>query len=352
MYLYDNELYQQDIAYISGLSICWECLRNATVLISGATGLVGSFLVDVLMHKNRTEQLSCTVLITGRNTEKARSRFSRYWEDKQFHFFCCNLMGDLPCWEGAVDYVIHAASNTHPVAYATDPIGTVTTNIIGTKNLLDFAVEHQTRRVVFLSSVEIYGENRGDTEFFAESYCGYLDCNTLRAGYPESKRAGEALCQAYIRQKNADVVIPRLSRVYGPTLLKDDSKAMSQFIRNALAGEDIVLKSEGTQFFSYSYMADAVSGILFCLMYGQCGEAYNVADPSSNIRLKDLAQTIAASVGKSVIFELPDAVESAGYSKATVAVMDSTKLKKLGWHAEYDIRQGIQRTIAIMKDTR
>ena len=350
MYLYDNELYQHDIAYVSGLPVCWENFRNATVLISGATGLIGSFLVDVLMYKNKTEQLACTVLVTGRNTEKAQKRFGRYWDNRWFRFFACDIMQDLPCWDGVVDYVIHAASNTHPVAYATDPIGTVTANIIGTKNLLDFAAAHQTRRVAFLSSVEVYGENRGDVERFTESYCGYLDCNTLRAGYPESKRAGESLCQAYIRQKQVDVVIPRLSRVYGPTLLRDDSKAMSQFIRNALAGEDIVLKSAGTQYFSYSYMADAVSGILYCLMYGQCGEAYNVADPASDIRLKDLAQIIAASVGKNVIFDLPDAVESAGFSRATVAVMDCEKLKKLGWHAEFDIHRGLQRTIAILKD--
>ena len=256
----------------------WSMLQDRSLLISGATGMIGSFLVDLIGFKNLRDGLNCTLYALGRSEQKAQSRFSAFWEQPWFRFVCCDINAGIPLETACVDYVLHAASNTHPVAYATDPIGTVTTNIIGTYNLLEFAASHQTRRFLFASTVEVYGENRGDQAYFTEDYCGYIDCNTLRAGYPESKRAGEALCQAYIRQKNLDVVIPRLSRVYGPTMLMSDTKALSQFIRNSLAGENIVLKSAGTQFFSYSYVADAVSGILYCLCKGACGEAYNIAD--------------------------------------------------------------------------
>ena len=157
------------------------------------------------------------------------------------------------------------------MAYASDPVGTVATNIIGTNNLLKFAAETGCERFVFLSSVEIYGENRGDTEYFTEDYLGYIDCNTLRAGYPESKRCGEALCQAYIRKENMDIVIPRLARSYGPTMLRSDTKAISQFIGNGVRKENIVLKSAGTQLYSYTYVSDAVSGVLYCLLRGECG---------------------------------------------------------------------------------
>ena len=133
--------------------------------------------------------------------------------------------------------------------------------------MLEFAYSHHALRCVFASSNEIYGENRGDIEKFPESYCGYINCNTLRAGYPESKRCGEALCQAYIQQKGLDIVIPRLTRSYGPTLLKSDTKALSQFLRKALLGEDIVLKSAGTQYYSYLYVADSVSGLLLYPIY-------------------------------------------------------------------------------------
>ena len=248
-----------------------------------------------------------------------------------------------------VDYILHLASNTHPMQYSTDPIGTITTNIVGVQNLLDFAVEHHTTRFAFASSNEVYGENRGDAEKFDEKYCGYIDCNTMRAGYPESKRCGEALCQAYKAQKGLDIVIPRLTRSYGPTLLKTDTKALSQFLHKGVAGEDIVLKSAGTQFYSYLYVMDSVSGLLTVLLNGESGEAYNISNDASDIMLKDLAAIIADYAGKKVVFEIPDAVESAGYSKATKARLDSSKLNSLGWKAKYDIKTGIVRTMEMLK---
>ena len=216
--------------------------------------------------------------------------------------------------------------------------------------MLTFAVEHNVARFVFASSNEIYGENRGDVELFKEDYCGYINCNTLRAGYPESKRCGEALCQAYIFQKGLDIIIARLTRSYGPTMIMSDTKAVSQFIKKGMSNEDIILKSDGTQFFSYTYMADAVSGLLWAQSSAACGEAYNIADVSGDIMLKDLAQIIANKIGKNVIFELPDVIEAAGYSKATKARLCGEKLKKLGWKSKYDIKTGIERTLDILKE--
>ena len=343
--LLENELYKEDLKKLTGLDLPWEKLENSSIMISGSTGMIGTFMIDALFAKN----IGIKIYALGRNAEKAKERFDTYWDRDDFEFIACDINEPLDIDVKQVDYIFHAASSTHPRAYATVPIATVTANIIGTNNLLSFAAEHGTKRFVFASSVEIYGENRGDTEYFAEDYCGYIDSNTLRAGYPESKRAGEALCQAYIAEKNLEVVLPRLSRAYGPTLLASDTKALSQFLHKGIAGEDIVLKSEGNQFYSYSYVADAVSGVLYTMLLGENGGAYNIADPASDIKLKDLAGIIADYAGRKVVFELPDATERAGYSTATKAVLDSSKLKKLGWEPMYDIKQGITRTMDMLR---
>lgn len=354
--LYNHPLYAEDISRVSGLSLPWDDLKNSTVFISGATGMIGSMLIDVLMSVNESSALNCSCVAAGRSADKFDRRFEYWHAHREKTLFFCECDINEPLKEivssRKIDYIIHLASNTHPVAYSTDPVGTILTNIYGTKNLLDLCVKTKCRRFVFASSNEIYGENRGDTEFFDENYCGYINCNTLRAGYPESKRCGEALLQAYIKQFGIDAVIARFTRTYGPTLLSSDTKALSQFLKNALNGEDIVLKSDGTQFYSYTYAADAVAGLLSVLLKGKNAEAYNIADEKSDIQLKDLAAKIAGHVGKKVIFDLPGETEKAGFSKATKARLNADKLKKLGWELQYPVDEGIRRVLLMLSGCR
>ena len=349
MNILDNELYIEDVRNVAELDLPWKNLQDKSILLSGATGLIGSFLVDVIIEKNQAD-LNCKVYALGRNEEKAKARFRKYFKNDNFEFIQHDVKNRFVRTDiGKVDYILHLASNTHPMQYATDPIGTITTNILGVQNLLDFAVEHNATRFAFASSNEIYGENRGDVEFFDENYCGYVNSNTMRAGYPESKRCGEALCQAYKTQKGLNIVIPRLTRSYGPTMLMSDTKAISQFIKKGIYGEDIVLKSAGTQYYSYTYVADAVAGLLTVLLCGENGEAYNIAEEHSDIMLKDLAAIIAEINGIKIVFEIPDAVEAAGYSKATKARLNGHKLAALGWTPMYDIKNGLWRTIKILQ---
>lgn len=317
-----------------------SALENRTVMISGATGMIGSFLVDLLMHVGGIH-----VVALGRNRAKAYSRFASHFDSPFFSFVECDVSHPIP-GDANVDFIAHAASTTHPVAYATEPIGTITSNVLGTMNLLDYGISHKMKRFVFLSSVEVYGENRGDVERFSEDYCGYINPNTLRAGYPESKRLCEALCQAYRKQFGCEIVIPRIARSFGPTMQMSDTKAIAQFIKKGLAGEDIVLKSDGTQLYTYTYTPDAVSGILACMLRGEDGEAYNVAFNGGEITLRNLASEIASICNVDVVFDIPDATERAGYSTATKALMECSKIETaLQWHNQFSINDGLVRTL-------
>jgi len=350
MSLIDDLTYQQDLKQVADLPLPFDRLNHKTILITGATGMIGSYLIDLLMRMNQTDHRGIQIIALGRDLDKAKHRFPTYFTDPLFRFVAGDI-NDASAFKtiDTADFILHAASNTHPLLYASDPIGTMMTNLIGTQHLLDLAVRCHTERFLFVSSVEVYGENTGQTDKFTETSFGYIDCNTLRAGYPESKRAGEALCQAYLKQHGLDIVIPRLPRIYGPTMLMSDSKALSQFIKNSLNGQDIVLKSEGTQYYSYAYVADAVSGVLTILLLGKNGQAYNIADAHSDITLRDLAQKLAALSNTKVIFDLPSEAERSGFSKATKALLDSTKLQTLGWKAQVDLDEGLQRTLSILK---
>lgn len=347
--LIQNSLYLSELERINDAENDWSKIDDHSFLIIGATGMIGSYMVDVLMQRNSSRNGNIKIYAMGRSKEKLESRFLEYLSSSCFHVVVGNIQKPISLNED-VDYVIHGASNTHPRAYSTDPIGTVMTSVKGTENVLEFAAKNRETRVIFLSTVEIYGENRGDVEKFDESYSGYIDCNTLRSGYPEGKRVSESLCQAYIEKFGIDIIIPRLCRTFGPTMLLNDSKASSQFILNSVRDEDIVLKSKGEQYFSYAYVGDVVYSLLFLISKGQSGEAYNVAIEEFDLYLKDLAKFIANQSDRQVIFDLPDAEEEKGYSKASKALLDSSKLNRIGWKHLFNLDEALNHTIEIIKD--
>lgn len=329
---------------------CWDIFSGKTLLISGASGMLGSLLADAAMlwNEGRREQEKCTVIGLVRNPEKAGARFAPWLSRPELICIQHDICQPIPQLPKAPDYWIHAASTTHPAAYSTEPINTIAANVLGTKNMLD-KVSELGGRFLLLSSVEIYGENRGGGERFSEDDCGYINCNTLRAGYPEAKRVSEAMCQAYIAERGVDAVLLRLPRCYGPTMQITDTKAIAQFIKNAVRGEDIVLKSEGRQLYSYAHAADAVSGMLWVLMAGKAGEAYNLADEGSDIALRDLARIAADCAGARVVFHTPDETERLGFSKAQKALLEAGKLKELGWKPFRSIDSGMRETIRILR---
>lgn len=333
-----------------------DCFRDKRVLITGGTGMVGSLITDILLCADEKLGLDLNVTVATRNRGKALRRFENC--PCAEHLEAVELdLSDLSGRDAHdtlaarhFDYYIHCASTTHPRAYSAEPIATMTANLFGLYALLEAASKNKGSRLCFLSSVEIYGENKAGEGDFAEKDMGFIDCNTLRAGYPEAKRAGEALCMAYAEERGCDTVIPRLARTYGPTLLSSDSKALSQFIKKAVHKEDIVLKSKGTQTYSYCFAADAASAVLYLLAKGKSGEAVNVLSPGSDISLKDLSEKLAALSGTRVVYELPDDEEKKGYSTATRATLSGELLKERGFKAGYTIDEGLALTLKIINE--
>lgn len=354
--LLNNALYIEDIKRIADKPFPWDKLSDTSILIAGATGLIGRCFVDLLMYMNEHRNLHCHITAISSNIWSARKRFpERYFESEFLKYIQHDISESSESFKDLIRdryaYIFHFASNTHPVAYSERPIDTILTNVYGTRNLLDICSENFNSRFIFPSSVEIYGENRGDVELFREDYLGYINSNTLRAGYPESKRVCESLCQAYIKERKLQVVIPRLPRVFGPTMQKNDSKALAQFIRKAIVGEDIVLKSQGNQYYSFLYVMDAVTGVLTTMFYGENGVAYNISDETCDGTLRNAAEICASCCDSKLTYEVPDEIEKQGYSTATKARLDGTKIKGLGWKPYYNLENGIRRTIEILQQS-
>lgn len=329
-----TDLERQDIKRIAELPYGWEKLKDSTILISGGSGFIGSLLTSVIEERNKGFGDNINVISLSRRPHK-NSEYVRYVTGD------VTLPIDIP---DELDYIIHLASNTHPAQYSSDPVGTITTNIFGCYNLLELCRKKNVKRLLLASSVEIYGN--GVETAMDEKFCGYIDCNTVRAGYNESKRVSESLCQSFKHQYGVDFVTARLARVFGADR-KKDTKAMAQFMERAVCGEDIILKSAGSQRFSYCYVADAVGGLLKILLDGKNGEAYNIADDYDGKTLGEYAEYIADLAGKKVIFDIN---EDVGASKSDYAVVSCDKLKSIGWKPLYSVEEGLKKTYSILKE--
>ena len=335
-----HSLYQEDLRQVLSVKDI-DQLKGKSVLITGATGLIGVHLVDALMALGEVK-----VYAVGRSKAKAEARLGEYYDNPLFHFIEQDVCKPFDEYL-QVDYIIPGASNTHPMAYSQYPVETILINVKGVEHALELAVRCKAT-VLYLSTVEVYGNAYGN-EPFTEDYTGKLNLSTSRSCYTESKRVSEALCQSYIAERGVDVKIVRLSRIFGPTMLDSDSKASSQFIKKAIANEDIVLKSKGEQYFSYTYVSDAVAAMLYVMLHGACGQAYNISNEKCNVHLKDFAQICADYNGKQIVFDLPSETEQKGFSIAMQAILDNNKLKSLGFEPKYKMKDAVCRTIEILK---
>lgn len=313
-------------------------LEGKNILVTGAAGLIASAVVEMLLKHYPTAEVYAMV----RSEKKALHRFENHLSNPRLHI----LVGDVNT-SLAVDisfhYIIHAASNANPNAYATHPVETLWTNINGTRNLLEYGRTHGIERFLYVSSGEVYGN--GEQTEWVENDSGKVDTMTLRACYPSSKRAAETMCVCYAEQYGVNVVVGRPCHTYGPRFTDDDNRAFAQFIRKARAHEDIVLKSAGEQYRSWIFVEDCAEALLSILQKGENKQAYNIADQQSNVTIRTLAETIADIAGVKVVYDLPSSIESKGYSAMKRAIFNTEKLCALGWKPMFSLYKGL--TIAV-----
>lgn len=348
MSFYDSKTFRADLKQAVSQMLSPETLKGASVMITGASGLIGSFMTDMLLELNRSADAGIRIYAIDLSAERMAARFADV-RTEQLVFVEHNV-NDLPDFDFPVDYIIHAASNAFPAAFDSDPVGTVMSNIQGTKYLLDYGRDHGAKRLLYISSGEVYGQGDLSLDSFAEDYGGYVDPTSPRSCYPNSKRCAETLCVSYTKQFGLETVIVRPSHTYGANATKADNRANVQFINQARSGEDIVLTSAGSQMRSYTYIADSASAILSVLTAGKNGEAYNIANPAARTTVAGLAQTIADQTGVKLVFADPDAVQKAQLSPIAKQVLCSEKLEALGWHGSFTVSEGVRHVLGILDE--
>jgi len=336
----ESTILLHDLAAIANeISVPWAKLKDKTVLVTGATGLMGGLLVKAILYANQVHHNRTRVIALVRSREKAESTFSAYSACSELQFLEGDILSPLAV-EGTVDYVFHAASVTQSKSFVQAPVETIKTTLWGTDNLLRFAQEHRVASMVYLSTMEVYGAV-GKQGKVAETDFGYIDPFQVRSSYPESKQAAETLCCAYHSQHGVPVKTARLTLTFGPGIFLEDNRVFAQFCASARRGEDIVLHTPGDTERDYLYTADAITALLIILLSGQNGEAYNVANSDTYISIRDMAKLVATECtqGKiNVVINTPDNVEKLGYAPTVKINLDTQKLNALGWQAKTSLK--------------
>jgi len=321
----------------------WEKLSGCNILVTGATGLIGSTMVDVLMGNPKKDY---QVYALGRNEKRAQSRFFQFNDDSTFHFLrgdiTLPLASDMP-----FHFIIHAASHGSPNFFANNPVEVMKSNLVGVSNLIEYGLGHDMKRFLYVSSGEVYGVN--EATVFDECSYGYVDILDTRSCYPSSKRASETLAMCYADEYGADVVVARPCHTYGPHFTESDNRVYAQFIRNVLNNQDIVMKSAGTHYRSWCYVDDCVNALLYILLKGRSGEAYNIADKNSVVTIRELAEMIAHIAGRKVMMQVPSDDEKKGFTPIKRAMFDTTKLEALGWSVNGTMEEKLKSTIDVCR---
>jgi nucleoside-diphosphate-sugar epimerase len=323
-------------------------LAGMSVMITGCTGLICSAVVDVLIRWNETHGEKIRILAAGRSEDKVATRFNPYDKREWFVFVPYDASStenelNIPC-----NYIIHGASNASPNRIVKEPVETMMSNFIGVKYLLDYAKEKGTKRILYISSSEVYGKKDHDRSSKIDEY-GWIDLLNPRNSYSIGKCAAETMCASYYDEYGVESVIARPGHIYGPTAVESDNRVSSAWAYDVARGKDIIMKSDGSQIRSYCYCLDSASAILTVLLKGENIHAYNISNPDSIITIRSMAVILAKSAGVELKVELPTEAEKKGFNPMSNSSLDSAELLALGWKGLFDAERGFSHTVEIIK---
>ena len=328
-----NSVLQKDIKNNAKRIKNYVELYNKKIVITGATGLIGSVICKSLLCANRLYNCNITVYAVVRNTEKAEQVFAEVLNRTEFNIVKCNFISEPLNLKDNINYIIHTAAVTTSKLMVQKPVDTLMTAINGTKAILDMAKEKDLESIVYLSSMEVYG-SFNDEKYVTEDTYGNIDILDVRSSYSEGKRVCENMCISYYHQYNIPVKIARLAQTFGPGISKDDNRVYAQFARSVLERKDIVLHTEGLSEGNYVYISDAVDAIIKLLILGQNGEAYNIANEQSHMQIRKMAEMVAEKVAKGNIKVAYELQSQNAYAKDTRMKMNTDKIKKIGWNIQ------------------
>lgn len=336
-----NAILKEDLANILKENLHWEKFKDAHVLITGASGMLGSYMTNVLLALNEERDYHIKITALVRHPEKLSSEIRN-----KVQILCQSVIRPIASQE-TFDFVIHTASPASPLIMRDDPVGTVAANTLGTFYTLEAAQKSGAKGYLFISSREIYGQPYDHQELFTEDTYGFVDPLNPRSCYPEGKKAAETMCMCFKQQYGLNVKIARLAHTFGPGMSINDGRVQADFLRNVVRSEDIVLKSEGLPIRTYTYVADAVCALFYILLNSE-DVVYNISSEDATVSIRQLAQTLADAYpdrGLKLVFDIPKDQKNTGCAPFTLGILNSDKLKALGWKPIYTLKEGLMRTV-------
>lgn len=344
------DLQEEYASLAQHLDIDWDALAGRHVLVTGATGLIGSLCARTLLERNRLTGAGIIVDALVRDPAKAQAMLGQYTADDGLVLHQGSLE-DVDSLDLPADYVIHTACPTASSFFMSHPVETFFAIVDGTRSMLELARRRGAASFVYVSSMEIYGmgnKQRGTEHLLDESAVGYIDPCSVRSCYSEGKRAAENLCVSYHSEYQVPVKAVRLAQTFGPGIPRDDVRLFAALARNAVAGKDFVMKTTGESTRMYSYTVDAVSAILTVLVAGENGVSYNVANPSTYSSIREMADMVYREFGTGDARVIIDVDPNAPYPPEHHLPLDVSRLEALGWRPQVGLEDMYRKLIAYM----